>query len=64
MERLFRSLKSEWMPVSGYRSLNEARKDVGEYLMGYYNRQRPHAFNVGMSPVRAEENLKILSGNS
>lgn len=39
MERLFRSLKSEWMPVSGYRSLNEARKDVGEYLMGYYNRQ-------------------------
>jgi len=38
MERLFRSLKSEWVPAFGYRSLLEAEKDVGGYLMGYYNR--------------------------
>lgn len=40
------------------------QKDVGGYLMNYYNRQRPHAFNDGISPVAAEENLKVLSGIS
>jgi putative transposase len=64
MERLFRSLKSEWIPALGYRNLTEAKKDVGGYLMDYYNRQRPHTFNDGISPVAAEENLKILSGIS
>ncbi|WP_085985283.1 IS3 family transposase [Marinobacter algicola] len=64
MERLFRSLKSEWIPALGYRNLPEAKKDVGGYLMDYYNRQRPHTFNDGISPVAAEENLKILSGMS
>ncbi|SFC44539.1 putative transposase [Marinospirillum celere] len=64
MERLFRSLKSEWVPALGYRSLNAARRDIGYYLMGYYNQQRPHAFNGGLSPVAAEEKLKILSGIS
>ncbi len=64
MERLFRSLKSEWIPALGYRNLPEAKRDVGGYLMDYYNRQRPHAFNGGISPVAAEENLKILSGIS
>jgi len=64
MERLFRSLKSEWIPALGYRNLPDAQKDVGSYLMDYYNRQRPHVFNGGISPVAAEENLKILSGIS
>ncbi len=66
-QRLWRyrmSLKSEWIPALGYRNLHEAKKDVGGYLMDYYNRQRPHAFNDGISPVAAEENLKILSGIS
>ena len=64
MERLFRSLKSEWIPSVGYRSLPEAQRDVADYLMGYYNEQRPHTFNGGVSPVAAEEKLKILSGIS
>lgn len=64
MERLFRSLKSEWIPALGYRNLPEAKKDVSGYLMGYYNQQRPHSFNDGMPPVVAEENLKLLSGIS
>ena len=57
MERLFRSLKSEWIPAMGYRNLTEATKDVSSYLMGYYNQQRPHTFNNGMSPVAAEKSL-------
>ena len=61
MERVFRSLKSEWVPREGYRSITEARKDIGAYLMGYYNRMRPHKWNGGLSPVAAEEKLKSVS---
>ncbi|MGP9533270.1 MULTISPECIES: IS3 family transposase [Halomonas] len=64
MERLFRSLKTEWIPALGYTALHTARQDIGDYLMGYYNRQRPHAFNDGVSPVAAEEKLNVLSGIS
>ena len=37
MERLFRSLKTEWIPPLGYRSVSAAREDLGRYLEGYYN---------------------------
>ncbi|MXS85847.1 hypothetical protein ABO04_07985 [Nitrosomonas sp. HPC101] len=64
MERLFRSLKTEWVPSMGYHSLAAARKDIGSYLMGYYNQQRPHSFNGGLAPTVAEEKLKTVSGIS
>ncbi len=38
MQRLFRSLKSEWGPATGYQWMIEARKDISEYLMHDYNR--------------------------
>lgn len=62
MERAFRSLKSEWVPSLGYSSLEGARKDIGQYLMGYDNQQRPHAVNGDVAPEVAEETFKILSG--
>lgn len=64
MERLFRSLKTEWIPTMGYHSLTAARKDISNYLMGYYNQQRPHAFNGGIAPAAAEEKFKTVSGIS
>lgn len=64
MERLFRSLKSEWIPAMGYVSAMEARKDISHYLMDYYNWLRPHQYNNGEAPSRAEENLNLLSGIS
>jgi putative transposase len=64
MERLFRSLKTEWIPAMGYRSMTEARKDIGLYLMDYYNWQRPHTANDGLAPAVAEEKLILLSGIS
>jgi len=64
MERLFRSLKTEWVPAAGYHSMAEARKDIGLYLMDYYNWQRPHTANDGMAPAIAEEKLNLLSGIS
>lgn len=63
MERLFRSLKTERIPTMGYASAKEARKDISHYLMDYYNQQRPHQYNDGLAPSRAEDNLNLLSGN-
>ncbi len=63
-ERLFRSLKTEWVPATGYCSMAEARKDIGLYLMDYYNWQRPHTANDGLAPAIAEEKLNLLSGIS
>jgi len=54
MERLFRSLKTEWIPRQGYHSLQETSHDVGEYLMGYYNRERVHSYNKYVTPEMQE----------
>jgi len=64
MERVFRSLKSEWIPAVGYRSFAEAKKDISHYLMDYYNWFRPHQRNGGMTPVVAEKQLNYVSGIS
>lgn len=60
-ERLFRSLKTEWVPTTGYRDLLEAKTDIGRYLLGYYNHRRPHSFNAGLPPAIAEQ-PKLVSG--
>lgn len=62
MERVFRSLKSEWVPSTGYRTKSECIIDVSHYLMKYYNWIRPHQFNQGLPPAVAEKQPKKLSG--
>ncbi|EPF6605930.1 TPA: IS3 family transposase [Pseudomonas aeruginosa] len=62
MERLFRSLKSEWVPSTGYLTAQEAQRDISHYLMQRYNWVRPHQFNDGLPPAVAEEKLNPLSG--
>jgi len=64
MERLFRSLKTEWVPRQGYGSLSEARRDISDYLMGYYNQVRPHQYNAGLTPAQRENSPNLLSGNT
>jgi putative transposase len=54
MERFFRSLKTEWVPNLGYHSFNEAKVQVYRYITGYYNTVRPHRFNGGLTPTKAE----------
>ena len=61
MERLFRSLKSEWVPPLGYRSLAAAKADINDYFMRYYNWRRPHAANGGVSPGVAENQINLVS---
>ena len=59
MERVFRSLKSEWIPNTGYLTGQQAQRDISQYLMNHYNRIRPHQFNDGLAPAKAEENSKL-----
>ena len=54
MERFFRSLKTEWMPTTGWRSFDEAKEAVSRYITGYYSLLRPHTFNGGLTPTTAE----------
>jgi putative transposase len=64
MERLFRSLKTEWIPAVGYMNAGLAQQDIGRFLMQRYNWQRPHQFNKGLAPAVAEEKLNSVSGIS
>jgi len=44
-----------------HRSLPDATKDVGIYLVNDYNQELPHTFNGGISPIMAEGKLNMLS---
>ena len=37
IERLFRNLKTKWIPAMGYMILREEKRDISYYLMDYYN---------------------------
>ncbi|WP_321838417.1 IS3 family transposase [Pseudomonas kulmbachensis] len=64
MERVFRSLKTEWIPSVGYMSVQQAQRDISYYLMHRYNWIRPHQFNGGLTPAQAEKKLNFVSGIS
>lgn len=55
MERLFRSLKAEWIPTSGYMSAALAQQNILRFLIERYSRRRPHQFDDGLAPATAEE---------
>ena len=60
MERFFRSLKNEWMPVVGYVSFSEAAHAITDYIVGYYSALRPHEYNGGLP----QTNRKIDTGKT
>jgi putative transposase len=55
MELFFRSLKTEWVPTTGYRSFIEAEKSIINYIIGYYSKVRPHSYNGGLTPNESEK---------
>ncbi len=59
MERLFRSLKTEWLPTTGYMTLREAKRDISYYLMDYYNWRRPHQHNDGIRQQKPKSGLTV-----
>ena len=54
MERFFRSLKTEWVPANGYVDKDEARQQINDYILNYYNSVRPHHYNGGLTPEESE----------
>lgn len=54
-ERFFRSLKTEWVPETGYSSFPAAKQAINDYIIGYYSQIRPHQNNDGLPPNVAEE---------
>ena len=54
MERFFRSLKNEWVPVTGYISFSDAAHAITDYIVGYYSVLRPHEYNGGLPPNESE----------
>ena len=57
MERVFRSLKSEWLSEkSGYSNYQDAEKDIMQYIK-YYNDYRVHSYNGYLTPFMAESRV-------
>lgn len=54
MERFFRSLKNEWVPVTGYINFSEAAHAITDYIVRYYSSLRPHDYNGGLPPNESE----------
>lgn len=61
MERFFRSLKSEWIPETGFHSFVEAKQTVLDYIIGYYSQIRPHSHNSGLTPNESERRFRVSS---
>ncbi len=51
----FGSLKNEWVQKKIYQTLEDAKKDIFNYIEVFYNRQRRHASLGNVSPVVYEE---------
>jgi putative transposase len=57
MESFFGSLKKERIRRKKYRTGDEARSDVFDYIEAFYNRNRRHKHLGGVSPVEFEKGL-------
>ncbi|AXK40189.1 IS3 family transposase [Crenobacter cavernae] len=60
MESFFRSLKAERVYLARYRSYDEARRDVFDYIR-FYNHQRRHSTLGYLSPMEFEQRQALLS---
>ncbi|MBI6549261.1 hypothetical protein H8A87_11135 [Xenorhabdus sp. VLS] len=60
MERLFRSLKSEWGSLGGYPDIYDAIRDITQYLGGYYNHHCPHSYMGGFHLLNMKDGGKRL----
>ncbi len=54
MESLFGTIKTELVHHRDYRTREEARADIFDYIEVFYNRQRRHSTLGYLSPARYE----------
>ncbi len=55
VESFFGLLKREWVNRLRYRTRNEARADLFDYIEVFYNRRRRHGYLGHVSPVEFEK---------
>jgi putative transposase len=58
VERFFNLLKCERLSRKVYRTRDEARADVFDYIEVFYNPKRKHARNGMLSPIEFEQQHK------
>lgn len=63
VERFFGSLKHDWLFKVAQPTREYMKRDVAAY-MKYYNLDRLHTANDGMSPINFENSLNDVSGLS
>ncbi len=54
MESFFSSLKTDWTARKVYRTRDQARADVFDYIERFYNPRRRHSTNGYLSPMEFE----------
>jgi putative transposase len=59
MERFFRSLKSEWVPPTGYSCFNDVKVSITQYIVGYYSQHRPHQHNGDFHQVKLRQSTTL-----
>ncbi len=59
MESFFSSLKTERTALKDYRTRNDARADVFDYIETFYNPKRRHSTLGYLSPVAYEERMRL-----
>jgi len=61
MESFFSRLKVELIYAKNYRSVQEAKTGIFEYIEIFYNRKRRHSANDNLSPVVFEERAALAA---
>ena len=54
MESFWGKMKCEWLYDKHFKTRQEARASVFEYIYFFYNRQRIHASNDYLTPIENE----------
>ena len=60
-ESFFSSLKKERVRGKIYRTRDEARSDVFDYIEVFYNRQRRHGHTAGVAPMMFDQGSQLTS---
>lgn len=60
MESFWHSLKVEWLFDFEFETRREAVREIGEYIDGFYNRERRHSSLGYVSPIELERTVRLV----
>ena len=59
MESFWHSLKVEWLFDFEFETRREAVREIGQYIDGFYNRERRHSSLGYISPIELERMVRL-----